>query len=515
VRSLLFCFFLALLFPACSDSKPGSADLGAGPGTPPPPPGGDDGGGDGGSGGEPPPAVTVTFDDAAVDLAHPGGFPSDLVVDGSGNLYTVDDAQIPARIVAYPDGSTLTTLVTLTVNHLIDHDGTSPARAPSTWGNGLFGAFVGDIELAHNRWLLVTVGAGNSLSDDTSKPLRLANLVVIDTQTAMVVQTVNLAWPLVKDGQMSSGGSYRTIPQSLPSMVAFVPAHDGTLTGQVMVAMSNGGGSSAGLQQFFGGTVQVWQADFGQGQPLSVETTGKAAADVTRTYVSPNFNPVGLTPYTVAQDSDYVILTSAGASRFDQSYVAHPTTDAYLEFLDLGATQWRDSWRINLGAVLPAPQQLARGKDGAGRAFAVLTSQTYAAAYFVDLSGLESDPVDPAGLRLMRTVELTPNAKTSAGSGFLPGVALSPSGGSAIVSSFNSGTLSVLLLPDDVESGEILVDPEPFTALGPARSSLGALVAPFGGAADVFFVVNGTFDASFQPVRSSFLGTLTVAGGLP
>jgi hypothetical protein len=514
---LLFVLFLALfspLLPACSDSKAGAADLDAGPGTLPPPTGGDGGGG-GGGGGEPPPAVTVRFDDAAVDLAQPGGFPSDLVVDGSGNLYTAADAQIPARIVSHTGGSTANTLVTLTANHLIDHDGTSPARAPVTWGNGLFGAFVGDLELAHNRWLLVTVGAGNSASDDTNQPLRLANLVVIDTQTAQVVQTLNLAWPLASTGRTSGGTNYPTIPQSLPAMVAFVPAHDGTLTGQVLVAMSNGGGSSAGLQDFFAGTVQVWRADFGQGQPLSVEATGKAPADVTRTYVSPNYNPVGLTAYATDKNADYVILTVAGASQFDQNYVAYPTTDAYLEFLDLGATQWRDSWRINVGRILPAPQQLGRGSDRAGRTFAVLTSQTYAAAYFVDLSGLESDPVDPAGLRLMRTVELAPGAATSAGSGFLPGVALSPSGGSAVLSSFTRGTLSVLLLPDDIEAGEILVDPEPFVALGPARSSLGALVASFGGAADVFFVVNGTFDASFQPVRSSFLGTLTVEGGLP
>jgi hypothetical protein len=449
---------------------------------------------------------------------HPGGYPSDLVADANGNLHTVDDAQIPASILTYAAGSlspTPTMMVALAANHLIDHDGTSPARAPSTSGKGLFGAFVGDLELAHNRWLLVTVGAGNSLSDDYTQPLRLANLVVIDTHAAQVVQTVNLAWPLKSGGQMSSGGSYLTIPQSLPSMVAFVPAHDGTLAGQVLVAMSNGGGSSAGLQDFFGGTVQVWRADFGQSQPLNVETTGKAAADVTRTYVSPNFNPVGLTAYTNTKNTDYVILTSAGASRFDQNYVAHPMTAAYLEFLDLGATQWRDSWKVDLGGILPAPQPLARGADRSGHVFGILTSQTFAAAYFVELGGLESDPVDPAGLRLLRTVELTPGAATSAGSGFLPGVTLSPMGGSAVLSSFTTGTLSVLLLPDDIEFGEILVDPAPFLALGPARSSLGALVAPFGGAADVFFVVNGTFDGSFQPARSSFLGTLTVEGGLP
>jgi hypothetical protein len=460
----------------------------------------------------------VQFDDGAIDLMHPGGFPSDLITDAAGNLYTVRDAQIPATVVSYAAGSLSTTpimSVTITASHLIDHDGTSPARAPITAGNGLFGAFVGDLDLAHGRWLLVTVSAGNSLSDDYSNPLRLANLVVIDTQTAQVVQTVNLAWPTASAGQLSTGGSYATIPQSLPSMAAFVPAHDGTLSGQVFVAMSNGGGNSAGLQAFFKGTVQVWRADFGQNQPLSVETEGKGPLDATRTYVSNHFNPVGLTAHLDPAGSSYVILTTAGASQFDQNYVAHPTTDAFLEFIDVDAAQWRDAWVVNLGAILPAPQALARGRDAQGDAFGLLTSQTYAAAYVVDLSGLEQDPVDPARLRFLRTVELVQGGATSAGTGFLPGLALSPSGGSAVVGSFTTGTLSVLLLPDDIESGEILVDPEPFTALGPAQSSIGALVAPFGGAADVFFVVNGTFDASFLPLRSSFLGTLTAEGGLP
>jgi len=519
VRSLLFTLFLALLLPACSDSKAEPSDQAAGPGpSVPPPGGGDDGGGGGGGGAEPPPTSSVRFDDSAIDLMHPGGFPSDLVADAGGNLYTVDDAQIPAALVSYAAGSlssAATMRITITANHLIDHDGTSPARAPITFGNGLFGAFTGDLELAHDRWLLVTVGAGNSLSDDYSSPLRLANLLVIDTQTARVVQTVNLAWPMESSGELSNGGNYPTIPHSLPSMVAFVPAHDGTLSGQVFVAMSNGGGSSAGLQSFFAGTVQVWRADFGQSQPLSAETTGKGATDVTRTYVSNHFNPVGLTAHTNPTDSSYLILTSAGASQFDQNYVAQPTTDAFLEFIDLDEAQWRDSWVVTLGAILPAPQAVARGRDGKGMAFGMLTSQTYAAAYFVDLSGLETDPVDPARLRLLRTVELTPGGATSSGSGFLPGLALSPAGGSAILGSFTTGTLSLLLLPDDIQSGEILVDPEPFTALGPAQSSIGALVAPFSGAADVFFVVNGTFDSSYLPLRSSFLGTLTVEGGLP
>jgi hypothetical protein len=462
----------------------------------------------------------VAFDDAAIDLMRPGGFPSDLVADASGNLFTVDDAQIPAGVVAFPVASLPTgpTLkVTIAAAQLIDHDGTTPARAPIVSGNGLFGAFVGDIEIAFDRWLLVTVGAGNSLSDDFNLPLRLANLVVIDTQTARIVQTVNLAWPLPHAGQLSGGAGYATIPQSLPSMVAFVPARNGTLSGQVFVAMSNGGGTSAGLQTFFQGTVQSWRADFTQAAPLSIDTTGKAPVDVTRTYVSNHYNPVGLTRYTNSQGFSFLILTSAGASRFDQNFVAQPTTDAFLEFIDFDTEQWRDAWMVFLGRVLPAPHPLALGTDGHGLTFGLLTSQTFAAAYVVDLSGLELNPVDPGRLRLLRTVELTPGGATTAGSGFQPGLALSPSGGTAILSSFGTGSLTALALPDDLEFGTIVVNPAPLTAdaLGPARSTLGALVAPVGAAADVFFVVNGTFDQAFRPLRSSFLGTLTVDGGLP
>ena len=42
------------------------------------------------------------------------------------------------------------------------------------------------------------------------------------------------------------------------------------------------------------------------------------------------------------------------------------------------------------------------------------------------------------------------------------------------------------------------------------------LCTPPNAAADAFFVVNGTFDpVTFAPLRSSFLGTLKVNGGLP
>ena len=79
----------------------------------------------------------------------------------------------------------------------------------------------------------------------------------------------------------------------------------------------------------------------------------------------------------------------------------------------------------------------------------------------------------------------------------------------AYVSSFNAGTLHVLSLPSDIELGHIGVDEDPFDALGLLASSPGALAAPAGAVADLFFVVNGTFDANFLPLGSSFVGMLT------
>ena len=67
--------------------------------------------------------------------------------------------------------------------------------------------------------------------------------------------------------------------------LAVAPATDGTPTGRVYVAMSNGAGTTAGLGEFFHGTVQSWFADFRLPQPLSVDTVGKAPGDAyTRRY---------------------------------------------------------------------------------------------------------------------------------------------------------------------------------------------------------------------------------------
>jgi len=463
----------------------------------------------------------VVFDDATVDLGKAGGFPSDLVRAPDGRLITVDDATIPARVLVFPaavGGATPSQVIPITAADLIDHDGTTPARAPTAFGNGLFGAFTGTLELVFDRWLLVTVGAGNSVSDDGSVPLHLANLVVIDLDTGTIVQTVNLAWALQTSGTFSHGAEYVGIPQSLPSMTAFVPDRSGTQTGKVFVAMSNGAGSSAGLQTFFNGTVQSWKADFTRAKPLAIDTTGKAPADVTRTYVSTYYNPVGLTRHTTATGFSTLVLTDAGASRFTTSFAAVPTTDAVLEFLDLDSGQWRDTWTANLGPILPAPQGIASFHDGSGNTRGLITSQTYAAAYLLDLSGLDSNPVDASRLGLLRTIDLAPGGSSTAGSGFQAGVAVNATGRTGLVTSFTTSKLTVIGLPVDPAFGPILVDPAPFdtVALGPARGlGLGAVVFTPGAAADAVFLVNGNFDQNFVPNRNAFLGTLAVTATIP
>jgi len=515
MRSFLLSVFLCALA-ACGG---GGSDVANQDDNPAPNPGGNPAPNPNPGGGGPAPSgPTVAFDETATGLGKLGAFPSALTVDGLGRLFTVDDAGIPASVLGFASDGSTAPLVSVAIKaaDLIDMDGSSPARSATAFGPGLFGAFTGDIEVAFNRYLLVTVGAGNSISTDGTNFLRLANLVVIDTQTATVVQTINLAWPLRSDGDFSAGGSYQEIPQSLPVMCAFVPATNGTPTGRVYVAMSNGAGSSAGLANFFRGTVQEWRADFTANQPLSIETAGKAATDVTRTFVSDHYNPVGLTRYTAANQASYLVLTVAGASLFS-GFVVQPTTDALLEFLDLDANLWRSGWARNLGAILPAAQRIAMGKDATGAHFGVLTSQTYGAAYIVDLHGLEGNPVDQTRLGLLRTVELAPGAAALAGSDFLPGVAVTPSGSAVVISSFNTASLTVLTLPADVALGPILVNPAPFdVSLGTSHGlGLGALVAPAGAAADVYVIVNGAFDASFAPSRQAFIGALTTDGQLP
>jgi len=502
VLNLLFSFFVFFVA-GCSGSNPLPA-----------PQGGGAGGGGGGGGGSPPPPPGIVFDDAAVDLGKFAGFPSDLVFD-DGTLYTVDDATIPANVVAFRPGSTTPLWsASIAANHLIDHDGISPARAPSTFGLGLFGAFTGDIEVAFHRWILVTVGAGNSLSSTSSGPLRLANLVVVDGATSAVVQSVNLGWELTHDGFDSNGRSVSSIPQSLPVMCAFVPNGNGTPTGKVYVAMSNGAGSSAGLTAFFPGTVQEWEADFSKSQPLSIETTGKASVDVTRTHVSAFYNPVSLTGYAAANGLAYVLLTSAGASMFDANFVAHPTTDAFLEILDLDVEQWRPQWSINLGSILPSNHRLPVATDATGVRYALLGSQTFDALYAVELTGLESNPVDATRLRLLRTVEMSPGGADAPGRKFTAGVVIRPSGSFAVASSFNDSRLVVLGVPGDVEFGAFAIDPGPFGAVNLVSSTafgLGALVSLPAPSPEIVFVANG----NFGPARNSSLGTLRAKGLLP
>jgi hypothetical protein len=347
--------------------------------------------------------------------------------------------------------------------------------------------------------------------------LHLANLVVIDTLKGVVVQTVNLGWTLNHSGKMSDGAPFIDIPQSLPVMCAFVPAGNGTQTRRIYVALSNGAGSSAGLGIFYPGTVQVWSVNFNASSPVSVHTTGKASLDVTRTYVASHFNAVGLTRYTAQRGTSYLIVTSAGASHFDANYVLRPTTETFLEFIDLDTGEWRHQLAMNLGAVLPAPHRIVLGVDGFGTHYGLLASQTFGTAVVIDLTGLESNPVAIDRLTPLRQVDLVPGGSATPGSDFLAGIVITPSGRHAVVSSFDYSRLRVLSLPADIRFGIIEVNPSPFDGarLGSSRATgLGALAAPAGAAAEIYAIVNGNFDLNFNPVRSAHIGSLSAEGRL-
>jgi len=484
---------------------PGAPGVPVGPGGNPNPP-------------APPPGAPPFVADATfLDLGKAGAFPSDLAADGRGSLYTVDDAAIPANVLQYPASGGKRS-VPLTASHLIDFDGTRPAAAPSAFdfAGGLFGAFTGDLEVAFERWLLVTVGAGNSASTYQGRELRLANLVLIDMQAGAVVQTIDLAWTVARSGQQSTGNPIPFIPQSLPSQVLFVPSDTAPLRGRVYVAMSNGAGDSNGLTLWYPGTVQVWNVDFSRPQPLAPDLQGRDPLHSTRTFVSNHFNPVGLTRYRNAVDVDYLLLTNAGASRFDASFIAIPESDAILEVLDLSTRQWQPALETDLGPILPAAQRMPLGRDGTGRPFGVLSSQTFAAAYVVGLGGLEQRPPDPQGLGLLRTIELAPDGSTTAGSGFHPGIGLTASSRTMIVSSFLPAALRVVALPEDVANGAIEVDPAPLSGITfDPSGGLGALVVPRHNVSDVYALSNGTFDpATFTPKDPAHVVSFTARDGL-
>ena len=475
------------------------------------------GGGTGGGGVEVDPVV---FDDSVIDLGRAGGYPSDLAADSKGTLYTVDDALVPCKVLAYPSDGGTAPIATVAIGpaDLIDMDGSTPARSVNAFGAGLFGAYTGDLAIVFNRWLLVTVGAGNSISFDANGPLYLANLVVIDTWNRKVVQTVNLAWPLPRSGSFAGGGNFGSVTQSMPVSLIFLPTGDGTTSGTLHVAMSNGMGDNYGLSDYFPGTVQEWAVDFRAPEPVSAVTSGTVPGEITRTYFSKYYNPVALSGYVAADGRRCLILTAAGGSRFDANYVLQPLSSAHLEFLDLESNSWQPNWEINLGPILPSVAPLAHGSDGNGVQFALLTSQTFAAVYVVELTGLESNPVDTSCIRLLRSTDLTPGGASQAGSGFQPGIAVTPSGRTALVTAFNSSSLSVLALPSDIEYGQITIDPVPFDTVNlvsSKHSGLGALAILPGASADAYFVVNGTFTPNYTPAGSAFVGTLTVPKGLP
>ncbi|MHC4940702.1 MAG: hypothetical protein ACYTHK_17315 [Planctomycetota bacterium] len=451
----------------------------------------------GGGSNRPPATDPVDFDGTWINLGKDGGYPSDLEIDRNGSLYTVSDAMIPATVLGAGQS------VPITATDLIDADGRQPAAAPAAYdlSTGLFGAFTGDIEVVFERWCLVTVGAGNSLG-----ALRLANLVVIDMQAGRVVQTVNLAWLAQHSGTRSGGAVFPHIPQSLPSQVTFVPDKEFPSRGRVYVTLSNGAGTANGITNWYPGTVQIWTADFSAPLPLSPDTAGRNPAHLTRVFVSDHYNPVGLTQYRNGANIDYLLLTNAGTSSFDANWVAIPQSNAAMEVLDLTTRQWKRGLELDLGPILPAPQRMALGRDADGELFGALSSQTFSAVYLLDLAGLDNEPATP--LAFLRTIELQPGGSASAGSGFHPGIGLTPSSRTLVVSTFFPAKLFVVALPADLRGGAAEVNPDPYAELElDASGGLGALVVTGNGA---YVINNGTF----VPAGPAHVASLTTRDGL-
>jgi hypothetical protein len=118
----------------------------------------------------------------------------------------------------------------------------------------------------------------------------------------------------------------------------------------------------------------------------------------------------------------------------------------------------------------------------------------------------------------MRSIDLVAGGSSQAGSGYLPSVAVTSSGRTALVSSFNSSSLIVVALPSDIEFGQVAVDPAPFDTANLASakySGIGAVAIPRGGAADAYCIVNGTYGPGWTPLGSACIGSLTVPNGLP
>ncbi|MHC4409133.1 MAG: hypothetical protein ACYS0F_09035, partial [Planctomycetota bacterium] len=102
------------------------------------------------------------------------------------------------------------------------------------------------------------------------------------------------------------------------------------------------------------------------------------------------------------------------------------------------------------------------------------------------------------------------------GSGFHPGIGLTGSARTLIVSTFFPAKLHVVALPGDIGAGPIEVDSDPFTDLLVTPSGgLGALVVPRNNVSDVYVINNGTFDATtFAPKDPAFVASLTTRDGL-
>ncbi len=420
-----------------------------------------------------------------------GAYPSDMVLGGdtgdlAHTLFVTDEATVDAtggaRILALDLettgylNSTVFSIFTLDKTDLLQNDG-SPVDAGDT-----FGAMGGSdpstdqvLILSETRGLVLTSAGSETHASTTGF---VACLTLFDPTAGTHTQTINLGLSYTPSGSptRSDGTAIGSFEQSNPSGVAFVST--GSDTGKIYVSMSNLYEWPWGAPPVYNpGTVQVFDVDFSAGTPI--DTTPSATILTTR------WNPVHVTLYHSADTgTDWVLATNAGIKTTSGlPYESASFTVSSIDVLNTVSDNVRAT--IGMGLAALSFNAVAIGKDGTGRTVGLIGSTFFGNLYAVDLSGLDEDPEDVAGIRALRSaynpIQVFHSDQGDAHT-WGADVALSPNGAYAFVTAYNQAEVHVVLCPGDWETGRFEAHPRDFktpfafTGLGGGTASLSRIL---------------------------------------
>jgi hypothetical protein len=409
----------------------------------------------------------------AVD-AWGGGFPSDLALvdtDALRNtLFVTDEAAVDAaggaRVLAFdleaagmPASAGFGGLQLLKTD--LRHTNGSGVLATDTFGTWAVEAATADLLV-----LSPTAACLFASASQEGDPPFLANFFWFNPTSASLRQTVNLGIPTTPPGTpvRSDGSSVGTFTQSNPTGAAYVPT--GAATGKLYVSMSNLHTAAAMNAMVYNpGTVLAFAVDPGASPPV---TTPPAAV------VRPSkWNPVHVTAYTSpATGKSWALVSNAGVTQYygtaaswgySPPYQTVSHTDASIEVIDPATDAVVAAIPMGLAAL--SFGAIAIGKDGTGRTVGMIGSSFYGQVYAVDLSGLDTDPIQASTIRPLRSAyRPIPVFHSREGDAhtWACDVALSPNGRYAFVCAFNQAEVHVVGCPADWETGEFTAHPAPF-----------------------------------------------------